>query len=96
VGTHLTSMHESLNPKTSHIFLIAYEYDALGFSLVGQQVESKWEQSRKGPQVGDLGYAPISPNMIRDTQLVECSYGNESGYSAKSLDYLLVVAKKSQ
>ncbi len=46
--------------------------------------------------MGDLDYASISPNMIGDTQLVKCSYGNESGYSAKSLDYLLVVAKKSQ
>ncbi len=89
-------MHEFFDPKTSHIVLIAYEYDALGFSLVGQHVESKWEESWKGPQVGDLDYASISPNMIGDTQLVKCSYGNESGYSAKSLDYLLVVAKKSQ
>jgi hypothetical protein len=33
--------------------------------------------------------------MIGDTQLVECSNGSESGFNAKSSDYLLVVAKKN-
>jgi hypothetical protein len=96
MGTNLTGMHMSPNPKTSHIVLIGYEYDALKFSSVGQEVESKGEESQEGPQVGDSSNAHVSPNMIGDTQLVECSHGNESGSSAKSSYCLLIVAKKSQ
>jgi hypothetical protein len=88
-------MHKSPNPKTSQTVLIAYKYDVLGFSLVGQEVESKGEETREGPQAGDLIYALVSPYMIRDTKLVECSNGNESGSNAKSSDCLLIVAKKS-
>lgn len=45
--------------------------------------------------MGDSGYAHVSPNMIGDTQLMECSHGSESGSSAKSSDCLLIVDKKS-
>jgi hypothetical protein len=38
----------------------------------------------------DLGYAPIQQEMLGDTQLIDCL--RESGFSAKSLDCLLVVA----
>jgi hypothetical protein len=92
MGINLTGIHKSPNPKTSHIVLIGYEYDALRFSSVGQEVERKGEESQEGPKVG---YAHVSPNMIGDTQLVECSHGSESGSSAKSSDCLLIVAKKS-
>jgi hypothetical protein len=96
MGIDLINMHKFPNPKTPHIVLIAYEYNVLGFSLVGQEVESNGEESQEGPQVGDLSYAPISLDMIRDTQLVECLDGNESGFNAKSLDCPLVVAKKAR
>jgi hypothetical protein len=46
--------------------------------------------------VGDLGYAPGSPDMLGDTQLVSCSRGSGSGSGAKSEDCLLIVAKISQ
>jgi hypothetical protein len=46
--------------------------------------------------VGDLGYALVSPNMLKDTQLLSCSRGSGSGSSAKCEDCFLVVAKKSQ
>ncbi len=45
VGTGLTSVHKFPNPKTSHTVFIADEYDALGFSWVGQEVESNGEES---------------------------------------------------
>jgi hypothetical protein len=42
----------------------------------------------------DLGYAPIWPEMLGNTKLINYSW--ESGYNAKSLNYLLIVARNSQ
>jgi len=42
----------------------------------------------------DLGYAPIWPKMLGDTQLID--YSEDNGSSAKSSYCLLVVAQKNQ
>jgi hypothetical protein len=42
----------------------------------------------------DLGYAPIWPKMLGDTQLID--YSEENGSSAKSSYCFLVVAQKNQ
>jgi hypothetical protein len=47
-----------------------------------------------GSEMDDLGYAPIWPEMLGNTKLID--YLRESGYSAKSLDYFLIVARNSQ
>ncbi len=96
MGFNLADVHGSLEANTSQTVLVAYDSDALKFSPIGEETSSKGEQGLGGPQVGDPSYAPISPDMLGDTQLVSCSRGSGSGSSAKFEDYLLVVVKKSQ
>ncbi len=55
---------------------------------------SKGDEGLGGSHMDDLGYAPIWLDMLGDTQLIDCSRGNDS--SAKSSNCLLVVAQKSQ
>jgi hypothetical protein len=42
----------------------------------------------------DMGYAPIRPKMLGNTQSFDCL--GENGYNAKSSDCLLIVAQNSQ
>jgi hypothetical protein len=93
---NLVGVHGFPEANISQTVLVAYYFDALGFSQIGEKVNSKREQGLGGPQVGDLGYALVSPYMLGDTQLVSCLRGNVSGFSAKSKDCFLVVAKRSQ
>ncbi len=95
MGFNLASVHGSPEVNISQTILVAYDSDALGFSPIGEEVSSKGDQGLGGPQVGDLGYALVSLDMLGDTQLVSCSRGSGSGSSAKSEDYLLIVAKIS-
>jgi len=47
-----------------------------------------------GSQMDEMGYAPIRPKMLGNTQSFDCL--GENGYNAKSLDCLLIVAQNSQ
>lgn len=55
---------------------------------------SKGDEGLGGSHMDDLGYAPIWLDMLGDTQLIDCSRGND--FSAKSSNCLLAMAQKSQ
>jgi len=48
MGFNLVSVHGSPKANTFQIVLVTYDFDALGFSPIGEEVSSKGEQGLGG------------------------------------------------